>query len=141
MGLFVLCAVVSSVYLALFVMDVSRYVYAVFQAAFWLSFVIFMCVKNANFAKHEKRARQAFGKFVAQLNAVKPDARPQAKQVAEKIDDLKRTKVDGAALEKAAEILHQYGLENDRTVEQQRQINHALNGLLQSYARNAARHA
>lgn len=136
---FILCAVVSTVYLALFVMDISRFLYAVYQVAFWLSFTIVMCINNAIFAKHEKRARKAFGKFVAQLNAAKPQEQPQAKQVVEKIDNLKKTSVDGSTLQQASEILHQYGLENNRTVEQQRQINHALNGLLQSYARNASR--
>ena len=137
--LFVLSAVVSTVYLALFVLDTTHFLYVVYQVAFWLSFVIVTCISKAIFAKHEKRARQTFGKFVACLNAAIPAKQPQAKVVVDKIDSLKKTDVDGATLQQASEILHQYGLENERTVEQQRQINQALNGLLQSYARNASR--
>lgn len=137
--LFVVSALVSCVYLAIFVLSVSHKDYAIFQAAFWLAFVVVMLVNKSLFNKKEKRARQLFGKLVAQLNATKDISEKESnEQLVRNLNSLKKNGATDFALEKAAALLRENGLENKRTAQQQRQINTALNGLLQSYARNAA---
>lgn len=132
--LFVLCAVVCLVYLALFVYDTAHRDYVVFQFAFWLAFALVMVVDSLVFRKKEKRAKQVFGRFVAQLNATKFENNSlQNKTVAQKIDGLKNNPTD-LSIEKASEILREDGLKAARTVEEQKDINTALNGLLQAYS-------
>lgn len=136
--LFVLCAVVSTCYLAIFTLNVRHYDYAIFQVAFWLSFVVVILVNNLLGAKKEKRARQTFGRFVAQLNALQKTAEHiSPKGVACELNQIKKTQVGNGALEQASALLRQNGLDKPRTVAEQRKINEALNGLLQAYARNA----
>lgn len=135
--LFVLCAVVSFVYLALFIYDTAHRDYLVFQFAFWLAFALVMIVDMLIFRKKEKRAKQIFGRFVAQLNAAKLDANSLTnKTVAQKLDGLKSNPTD-LSIEKASEILREDGLKAARTVEEQKDINTALNGLLQAYSNSA----
>lgn len=135
---FVWCAVVSTCYIVLFALDTSHKEYLVFQAAFWLAFVVVMLVGKILFVKKEKRARQTFGKFVCQLNAIK-DISQNDVGVAQRIAEMKKLETSKSTLEKASELLRKSGLESARTVEQQRQINNALNGLLQAYSRKAAK--
>ncbi len=135
--LFVLCAVVSLVYLALFVYDTAHRDYVVFQFAFWLAFALVMIVDMLIFRKKEKRARQIFGRFVAQLNATKSEVgRLENKTVAQKLNGLKAN--NELSIEKASEILREDGLHAVRTVEEQKDINTALNGLLQAYSNTQA---
>lgn len=140
--LVVLGALVSTAYLAIFVTDMSRRDYLVFQLAFWLAFAVVMVVNMLIFRRKEKRARQTFGKLVAQLNAVVAKGgrevvaeQPQKQTVAEKINSVKKKSVGKEALQEASKILRQSGLNATRTAHEQRQINYALNGLLQSYSR------
>ena len=136
---FICCAVVSTAYVALFALDTSHREYIVFQAAFWLAFVVVLVVNRAIFAKNEKRARQIFGKFVRQLNATRDIAQSEdVTNVTKRLSQISKEETGKNALQKASEVLRAGGLENTRTVEQQKQINHALNGLLQAYSRNAA---
>ena len=137
---FICCAVVSTAYVALFALDTTHREYVVFQVAFWLAFAVVLIVNKAIFAKNEKRARQIFGKFVRQLNATRDIAQSEdVTNVTKRISQISKQETGKTALQKASEVLRAGGLENTRTVEQQRQINHALNGLLQAYSRNAAR--
>ena len=136
---FICAAVVSSAYVALFVLDMSHREYIVFQAAFWLAFAVVLIVNKLIFAKKEKRARQIFGKFVHQLNAVKDITQTDdATKITKRLSEITKHETGKTALQKASEVLRAGGLENTRTVEQQRQINNALNGLLQAYSRSAA---
>ncbi|MGN1040569.1 MAG: hypothetical protein ACI4QL_03975, partial [Candidatus Fimimonas sp.] len=137
--LFVLCAIVSTLYLALFVFLRAHQEYAVFQFAFWLAFALVMVVDKLVFLRKQKRAKQIFGKFVAQLNASDIQTTPENKTVAQKLAEIKRD--DNTALQKASKILRDVGLENQRTAQEQRAINTALNGLLQSYANRPTRPA
>ena len=137
---FIFCAVVSSAYIAVFALDTSHREYVVFQAAFWLAFTVVLIVNKLVFAKKEKRARQTFGKFVCQLNAVKDISQTDdVAKITKRLTEISKNETGKTALEKASEVLHAGGLENKRTVEQQRQINNALNSLLQAYSRKAAR--
>lgn len=137
--IFVVSAVVSLIYAAIFVTDLGAHRdYLVFQVAFWLAFVVVMIVDSLIFDRKQRRARQIFGKFVAQLNAITPKgAALWDKTASQKINVLKKHDVSEFSLDKAAEILRENGLENVRTVEEQRDINTALNGLLQAYANSA----
>ena len=136
---FILSALVSTAYVALFVLDMRYREYVVFQGAFWLSFVIVMLLRRLIFAQKEKRARKIFGKFVRQLNATKDIAQGKdATQITKRLAEISKNESGKIALQQAAEVLRAGGLENTRTVEQQRQINNALNGLLQAYSRKAA---
>lgn len=137
--LFVLCSLCSLAYLLLFFYVPTHRDYVVFQLAFWLAFVVVTMVDHAIFVKKEKRAKQIFGQFVAQLNATKQDSRTvDDKTVAQKIDLLKKQQpVSDCALEQASRILHENGLDDLRTAEEQKSINTALNGLLQAYSSSA----
>lgn len=136
---FIFCAIVSTAYVVLFALDTSHREYVVFQAAFWLAFAVVLIVNKVIFAKREKRARQIFGKFVKQLNATRDIAQGEdATNVTKRLAEISKQETGKTALQKASEVLRAGGLENTRTAEQQRQINHALNGLLQAYSRSAA---
>ena len=76
-------------------------------------------------------------KETAQLNATCAQNPSDGKTIAEKLSALQKNG-NGNALEKASKILRDVGLENQRTAQEQRAINTALNGLLQSYARSNA---
>ncbi len=135
-GLPIVAAVVCLCYLAVFFADFSKVQYLVFQAAFALSFVVVLLVNTSIFAKREKFARQTFGRLVATLNAVgacgcTPDVPEQLRKLKDHLGD--------DALQKACELLHQSGLDANRTVQQQKQINQALNGLVQAYSKRAAK--
>lgn len=137
--MFICCAVVSSAYIAVFVLDTTHREYVVFQAAFWLAFVVVLIVNKLIFAKKEKVARQTFGKFVRQLNAIRDIAQTDdVSKITKRLSEISKHETGKTALQKASEVLRAGGLENTRTVEQQRQINNALNGLLQAYSRKAA---
>lgn len=143
--LLVLCVLVSCVYLAIFITDVTQQTYLVFQIAFYLALAIILVVNKLLFRRKEKRARQIFGKLVAQLNAVVANNGRDAvvgqgdvngNSVAEKLKAVKRNGADQNAILQASQILRQHGLNANRTAHEQRQINHALNGLLQAYSRH-----
>lgn len=133
---FVLCAVVSTAYFAVFLLTGARE-YAVFQAAFWLAFAVDLLVNNNLLKKKERRARRIFGSFVATLNALERKDFSHGEE-----DATNKTSGDGGAksdrLERVSDLLRQSALDGCRTTQQQRKINHALNGLLQVYSKNAA---
>lgn len=136
--LFVLCAILSTCYLAIFVLNVGHHDYVIFQAAFWLAFTVTMLVNNSLSVKKEKYARQTFGRFVAQLNASqKATEQASPNGVVSGLNQIKKTDVGDGALEKASTLLRKNGLDQKRSADEQRKINEALNGLLQAYARNA----
>ena len=138
--LFICLAVASSLYIVLFALDVSHREYLVFQVAFWLSFAVVLIVDKILFAKKEKFARQTFGKFVCQLNAVRDIPQKQdATKIVKRLAEISKNEAGAVALQKASETLRASGLESPRSVEEQRQINNALNGLLQAYSKKAAR--
>ena len=55
------------------------------------------------------------------------------------LKEFNKRDVNDVALSRASELLRSKGLTADRSVEQQRKLNGALNGLLQSYARATAK--
>ena len=134
--LFALDAAVCSAYLWAFANDVSAREYVVVQVVFWLAFALFCVVDSVLFGKKEKKARRVFGKFVAQLNALQ---KADSKQLAPQIEGIRKENAPvEETLQRASELLRKNGLEGNRTVQEQQQINKALNSLLQSYARKAS---
>ncbi len=137
--LFVSVAAVSAAYIAVY-FTVGRYVsYLVFQAVLWLTFAVILLVNRLIGRSNERRAKQLFGKLVAQLNrnACDKNGGNTVQETVERIDQLGKQGVTDTAIAQASQLLRDKGLEAPRTVEQQRQLNRALNGLLQAYAHNA----
>ena len=134
--LVIVAAMVSSVYIAVFVLVARRYSYLIFQAVYMLAFGLVMVANGAVARCQQRKAKRLFARLVAELNkcyvrgGVEQDAVKELKQ-------LNKHYVNDEVVDKASELLRNKGLETNRTVEQQRKLNRALNGLLQAYARNA----
>lgn len=128
-------------YVVAFFLCAQRAEYFVCLAAFAAFVALTFVLNNVFYRIREKRARKVFGKFVAELNAanVKRDVPEQddLRKTLRQLHELNKGDVTKTTLNKAADLLRAKGLENNRTVEEQRKLNTALNGLLQAYARNA----
>ena len=135
-----LAAICSSAYVAVFVMVSSQIGYLVFQVAFWLAFALILVANAAIRRKNEARAKRQFGKLVALLNSAA--SLPKSgdaiiEETVQQLNSLKSNQVTELELGQASQLLRAKGLEGNRSVEQQRKLNTALNGLLQAYARSA----
>ena len=140
--LVVIAATVSSAYIAVFALVSMQIGYLVFQVAFWLAFGLTVVATKAIRRKNEKRAKQQFGKIVALLNraaSLPKSGDAVVEETVKKLNDLKKQDVTDGVIGQASQLLHEKGLEGDRSVEQQRKLNTALNGLLQAYARKATK--
>lgn len=135
--IFVVSAVASTVYLVVFFVALQFREYAVFQVAFWLSFVVVLLTNDVLFKKKERRARRIFGRFVATLNALEEN--PCSEGPVQSFCNTKKNNATDDALEKISALLRQNGLDACRTTGQQQKINRALNGLLQAYSKEACR--
>lgn len=126
-------ALTSCAYLAVAIWQGGAH-YFVFQAAFWLAFAVVMMVDRQVFCAKQRRAKHIFGRFVAQLNTVDFAAVAEGSLV-DNLHNLKHCNpADG--MQQAGKLLHS-AAGQQRTAEQQRTVNKALNSLLQSYAKNA----
>lgn len=131
-------SVVTSLYLAVFVMIRHSYVYVVLQVVFWLMFALFLIADKLVAKRRQRRARKIFAQFVTQLSACTPKSHATlAEDTVKALNKLNRAEVTDATVGQASEILRSKGLAENRTVDEQRRINLALNGLLQAYAKNA----
>ena len=140
--LVVIAALVSSLYVAVFALVSMQIGYLVFQLAFWLAFGLIIVAIKAIRRKNEKRAKQQFGKLVALLNraATLPKSDDTIiEETVQKLNTLKKQDVTDVVIGQASQLLRGKGLDGNRSVEQQRKLNTALNGLLQAYARKAPR--
>ena len=136
--LVILAAIVSSVYFAVFALVEQNYTYLVFQAVFMLAFGLIMVVNSAVARRQERKARRVFARLVAEMN--KCYVRGETTQdTVKELKKLNKHYVNDEIVGRASELLHSKGLETNRSVDQQRKLNNALNGLLQAYARNSAR--
>ena len=138
--LIVITAIVSSLYVAVFVLVSAQIGYLLYQVAFWLAFGLIIVANNAIRRKNERRAKQIFGKLVSLLN--RAASLPKSddaiiEETVQKLNNLKKNEVTDVVIGEASALLRGKGLEGTRSVEQQRKLNTALNGLLQAYARNA----
>ena len=138
--LIVLTALLSSLYVAVFLLTSMQIGYILFQVAFWLAFGLIMVANKAIRRKNERRAKQIFGKLVSLLNraASLPKSNDTIiEETVAKLNNLKKNEVTDVVVGEASQLLRGKGLDGNRSVEQQKKLNTALNGLLQAYARNA----
>ena len=141
--LIVLTAALSSLYIAVFLFTSAQIGYILFQVAFWLAFGLIIVAIKAIRRKNARRAKQIFGKLVSLLN--RAASLPKSddaiiEETVQKLNNLKKNEVTDVVVGQASQLLRGKGLDGTRSVEQQRKLNTALNGLLQAYARAAARH-
>ncbi|MCM1194331.1 MAG: hypothetical protein NC099_02535 [Corallococcus sp.] len=137
---FILAAVISSLYVVAFAFGIRSGGYIMFQGIFWLAFALVLIINKLLFKRKEKRAKQIFARFVSELNRQaekKPVDSADADGAFRELCKLDKREVDDTVLGRASELLRSKGLDDGRSVEQQRKLNVALNGLLQSYARSA----
>ncbi|MCH5151774.1 MAG: hypothetical protein J1F65_03855 [Clostridiales bacterium] len=139
--LVIVAAICSSAYIAVFFFVAQHFSYLIFQAVYMLAFGLVMVINSAVGRHQERKAKRIFARLVAELNKcyVRGVGKAQTRDPSTEIKQLSKQYVNGDVVDKASELLHDKGLETDRTVEQQRKLNKALNGLLQAYARNAAK--
>ena len=140
--LVVLAAIVSSLYAAVFALVSQQIGYLVFQVAFWLAFGLIVVATKAIRRHNERRAKQIFGKLLSLLN--RASSLPQSddsiiEETVQKLNTMKKHEVTDVVVGQASELLRGKGLDGTRSVEQQRKLNTALNGLLQAYARKASK--
>lgn len=130
-------SVLVSAYIAVAVFVQFNAVYAVIQAVYWLGFVLILLADKAIANKNARRAKHIFAALVSQLGRNTPKSCVTlVNDTVKALEKLNKSEVTDETVGKASEILHNKGLSENRTVEQQRKINLALNGLLQAYARN-----
>ena len=135
--LVIVAALVSASYVAVF-FATARYIsYLVFQVVFWLAFGLVTVANKAVRLHQERNARKIFGRLVNQLNRCAPVKSDAVEDTVKQLKQLNKHEVNDAVVGKASEILRSKGLTTNRTVEEQRRINSALNGLLQAYSRNS----
>ena len=138
--LFVLAAIVSASYVAVFFVTKRYFSYLVFQVVFWLTFGLITVANKAVKRKQEKYARKVFAKLVTQINRCAPIKSRLVQDTIKQLQQLNRHEVNDEIVGKASELLRSKGLETNRTVDEQRKINSALNGLLQAYSRKRKSH-
>ena len=137
--LFVLAAIINVTYVAVFFVAERNFSYLIFQVVFWLAFGLVIVANKAVCKKQEKRARQIFAKFVTQVNRSAPLHSDTVDQTVKQLQQFNRHEVNDSVVGQASELLRNKGLDQNRSVEQQRKLNGALNGLLQAYSRGAQR--
>lgn len=135
---FVLAALLNTVYIVAFALNTSHRDYLIFQIVFWLAFALLMITNKLVFDCHERKAKRVFARLLNELNRC--DSKEPAQE--ENIDDtvkelrkLQKCEPTNAIFCKASQLLRSKGLNDERTVAEQRKLNGALNGLLQTYTR------
>lgn len=137
--LFVIAAIVSVTYVAVFFATAHYFSYIVFQFVFWLAFGLVTVANNAVKSAQERHARKIFAQLVSQLNRCTLSKSDVVEDTVKQLRQLNKQEVNDAIVGKASELLRSKGLETTRTVDEQRKLNNALNGLLQAYSRNSLR--
>lgn len=133
--LLVAAALVCSAYVVVFALVSFNPAYIVVQAVLWLAVTLIFLLEGSIARRNSRRAKQLFGQMVAQLTAVTPkNPGTIAEDTVSALTKLNKGIVTDAVVGRASEILHSKGLSEPRTVDEQRRINVALNGLLQNYA-------
>lgn len=136
--LIIVAAIINSLYLIAFVTDTSRYEYLIMQIAFWVAFTLIMVTDKLIFASHERKAKKVLARFLNELNRAipyEPVKEDNVDKTVKQLNELQKCDPTNAVFDRASQLLREKGLESDRTVEQQRKLNGALNGLLQSYTK------
>ena len=135
--LVVIAAVTCASYVAVYFVTQRLFSYLIAQLVFWLAFGLVTVANNAVAKGQERHARKVFARLVTQFNRCTPVKSDVVEETVRQLQQLNRHEVDDSIIGKASELLRNKGLESNRSVEQQRRINSALNGLLQAYSRKA----
>ncbi|MCH5156611.1 MAG: hypothetical protein J1G02_01890 [Clostridiales bacterium] len=135
--LYIIAASISANYVVVFFATARNYTYLVFQAVLWLAFGLVTVANRAVNRCQQARARKIFAKLITQFNRCAPFKSSVVEDTVKQLQQLNRHTVNDAVIGKASELLRNKGLETNRTVEEQRKINSALNSLLQAYSRNS----
>ena len=130
---FVICLMLSLSYLVTSIVF-NNYAYAFAVAVYWLAVVLFSLLIIAKNKQAKKRAVKVFNKFVRNVGTVF-DGKTPFGVVDNGAVDLLVEKINLLKFEedchlKVAKLLKEAGLDNFRTVAQQRKINLALSNLL-----------
>ena len=136
--LFILSAIVCSCYLVAFVMNTTHIDYLIFQIVFWLAFTLVMVADRQLAKLHERKAKKIFARLVNELNHAASTEQTKDERFDDtlnRIDNLAKCQPTNAVFDRASQLLREKGLNGERTVNQQRRLNNALNGLLQSYTK------
>lgn len=134
--LLAIAAIVCSCYIVVFVFDISRTNYLIYQIVFWLAFTLLLIADKQIHKCHERKAKKIFARLINELNrSMTKEQTKQAQfdETVSQIRQLQKCKPTNAVFERASELLHSKGLDEERTIDDQRKLNGALNGLLQSY--------
>lgn len=137
--LVILSAILSSTYIAVFTLVDARFTYLLFQVVFMLAFGLVMVVNSAVARSQERKAKHVFARLVNELGKRYVRGIHIEQDTAKEIKQLSKRFVNDDVVDRATELLRSKGLDTSRSVEQQRKLNGALNGLLQAYARNSLR--
>lgn len=131
---FVLLAVLTGIYIVAYGFGKVDGWYLLYVVSFWLAFVVALLINRGIFVCQQKHARRIFGEFVATLNKYVAMAQQPTQTTLQQLNTLKREPCCDETLSRCVELLRD-NLAEDRPVEEQRQVNRALNSLLQSYAK------
>ena len=136
--LLILAAIACSCYIVAFILDTTRIDYLIFQIVFWLAFTLVMVADRQIAKLHERKAKQLFARLVNELNHAASTEQTKDERFDDtlnRINNLAKCQPTNAVFDRASQLLHAKGLNGERTVNQQRRLNNALNGLLQSYTK------
>lgn len=139
--LLILSAVVCSLYIVAFAFNTTHFEYIIYQVVFLLAFTLVMVADKLLFKVRENKAKQVFARLVNELNLntkIDQITKDKTDTTVKELRELQKCKPTNAVFERASELLHDKGLNAYRTPEEQRKLNTALNGLLQSYTKNNA---
>lgn len=134
--LLIIAAMASSCFIAAFVFDTSRIDYLIFQIVFWLAFTLVLVTSKLIHKCRERKAKKIFARLINELNrSLTKEQTKQAQfdETVSQLHQLQKCKPTNAVFERASELLHSKGLDGERSIDDQRKLNGALNGLLQSY--------
>lgn len=136
--LFVGAACVQTTYIVVYFVVNANTAFLIMQPVFWLSFMLILLMRKLILRGIERHAKRVFASFVTSLSRATPrHPASVVNDTVKQLNQLNRQQVNDETVGKACEILRSKGLDQPRTVEEQRRINRALNGLLQSYAKNS----
>ncbi len=133
-ALAVIPTVISIFYFVVFCFAPTHNKY-LFLLAFNALFVVtVVLVAMVFFVNRTRKAQRVFAQFLLELNKSIPTPPEPVFNTVERLNSLQQLEPTPNVMQRAAQILQQRGINSKRTVEEQRKINLALNGLLNAYA-------
>lgn len=130
---------ISLAYFIGFCLDTTQVAYLLFFAFTLLFIVMVILVSLVFYTYRTRKAQRTFAEFLLELNKTIILPTKTTYNTVQKLTNLQRLEPTSSVMQRAAEILQQRGINSTRTTEEQRQINIAINGLLQAYSQKLAR--